>query len=97
LDRLDIDYDTPFAASVVPGLAHPERYHDEDERALHYLCQQAVLGGYPFAGGLAEISTNGGEVPLGESARVMITRRRDLIQHARGGRLIKRHKKKYTH
>ncbi|KAI8096464.1 mediator complex subunit 13 C-terminal-domain-containing protein [Halteromyces radiatus] len=79
LDRLHLDYDTPFATTVTPGLVRPDRYHEEDDRPLHYLCQQAVLGGYPFTGGLAEISTNGGEVALGESTRIMIARRRDLI------------------
>ncbi|KAG0172639.1 mediator of RNA polymerase II transcription subunit 13 [Apophysomyces sp. BC1034] len=58
---------------------------DEDDlKALDYLCQQAVMGGYPFLGGLTVMSTNDGEVIEGESAETMIKRRRDLIQRFHG-------------
>ncbi|ORX47245.1 hypothetical protein DM01DRAFT_1385988 [Hesseltinella vesiculosa] len=85
LDKLDLDYDTPFSDTVAPSSVQPERYTAEDEPSLQYLCQQAVLGGYPFFGGLAEISTNGGEVALGESTRIIISRHCNLLQNARGG------------
>ncbi|KAI9287343.1 mediator complex subunit 13 C-terminal-domain-containing protein [Umbelopsis sp. AD052] len=80
-----IDYDVPFAQVVTrePLYDRPsEERHTSDGHmaAVELLCQQAVLGGYPFVGNIAEISQRGGDFIDGESMQVAITRRRNLIQ-----------------
>ncbi|CAO3637830.1 unnamed protein product [Cunninghamella blakesleeana] len=85
LNKLDLDYDTPFASTVLPETIHPDRYQTQDYLSLYTLCQQAALGGYPFTGGLAEVTATGGQVATGESAKMLISRRRDIVQNARGG------------
>ncbi|CAM0138057.1 mediator of RNA polymerase II transcription subunit 13 [Umbelopsis sp. WA50703] len=79
-----IDYDVPFAEIIVrePMFERPKEQHTADghRAAVELLCQQAVLGGYPFVGNIAEISQRGGEFIDGESMQVTITRRRNLIQ-----------------
>ncbi|KAI9305769.1 mediator complex subunit 13 C-terminal-domain-containing protein [Cunninghamella echinulata] len=85
LNKLDLDYDTPFASTVLPDSIHPIRYQSQDYSSLYTLCQQAALGGYPFTGGLAEVTASGGQVIIGESTRMLVSRRRDLVQNARGG------------
>ncbi|CEG65179.1 hypothetical protein RMATCC62417_02014 [Rhizopus microsporus] len=79
------DYDSPFANAVTESLGSTPNQQisissQEDYRALEYLCQQAVLGGYPFSGGTETISSNGTETTEGESTKIIISRRRHLLQ-----------------
>ncbi|RUS27557.1 mediator complex subunit 13 C-terminal-domain-containing protein, partial [Jimgerdemannia flammicorona] len=53
-------------------------------KTVDCLCQQAVMGGYPFAGGLMEIAGRGGEIVEGESTQVFVTRRRGMVQDVVG-------------
>ncbi|GAN07643.1 hypothetical protein MAM1_0170d07145 [Mucor ambiguus] len=85
-DRLQfLDYDTPFAPVLAHGSIKPIKWRHSKamEESLAYLCEQAVLGGYPLAGGLAEVSENGGEIE-GEPAKVLVARRNNLMQMTRG-------------
>ncbi|KAF1806655.1 mediator complex subunit 13 C-terminal-domain-containing protein [Mucor lusitanicus] len=85
-DRLQsLDYDTPFAPILAHGSIKPIKWRHSKamEESLAYLCEQAVLGGYPLAGGLAEVSENGGEID-GEPAKVLMARRNNLMQMTRG-------------
>lgn len=87
-----IDYDVPFAEIIIrePMSERPKAQHTADghRAAVELLCQQAVLGGYPFIGNIAEISQRGGEFIDGESMQVTITRRRNLVQSNCGGKLL---------
>jgi hypothetical protein len=80
-----MDYDTPFASKLADGIMKPIKWRQSKamEQSIDYLCQQAILGGYPFAGGLTEISQNGGEIGT-EPAKVMAARRTNLMQVAHG-------------
>jgi hypothetical protein len=85
-----IDYDVPFAEVItrepVYGRLTEDRHTaDGHLAAVELLCQQAVLGGYPFVGNIAEISQRGGDFIDGESMQLTITRRRNLIQSNCGG------------
>ncbi|KAL7327403.1 mediator of RNA polymerase II transcription subunit 13, variant 2 [Mucor circinelloides] len=85
-DRLRyLDYDTPFAPILAYGSIKPIKWRHSKamEESLAHLCEQAVLGGYPLAGGLAEVSENGGEIE-GEPAKVLVARRNNLMQMTRG-------------
>ncbi|KAL9540167.1 hypothetical protein MBANPS3_009834 [Mucor bainieri] len=85
-DRLQcLDYDTPFAPILAHGSIKPIKWRHSKamEESLAYLCEQAVLGGYPLAGGLAEVSENAGEIE-GEPAKVLVARRSNLMQMTRG-------------
>lgn len=85
-DRLQyLDYDTPFAPILAYGSIKPIKWRHSKamEESLAHLCEQAVLGGYPLAGGLAEVSENGGEIE-GEPAKVLVARRNNLMQMTRG-------------
>ncbi|KAI8327060.1 mediator complex subunit 13 C-terminal-domain-containing protein [Choanephora cucurbitarum] len=90
LEQLVMDYDSPFAQAVVSNTIRPNRNFLDDEseedrfRALDHLCQQAVMGGYPFSGGIEAMSSNGFEANEGESAKVVIARRRNLLQKLNG-------------
>ncbi|KAI8381278.1 mediator complex subunit 13 C-terminal-domain-containing protein [Radiomyces spectabilis] len=87
-NQLLLDYEHPFPGTVASAPSSPiclNNSADEgDFKALDYLCQQAVLGGYPFTDGLASISASGGELSEGESAKIIVSRRRDLIQSLHG-------------
>ncbi|RUS20078.1 hypothetical protein BC937DRAFT_86403 [Endogone sp. FLAS-F59071] len=73
---------------VVDGAGEVERWESTSSavskdiffRTVDCLCQQAIMGGYPFAGGLIEIAGRGGEIVEGESTQVFVTRRRGLVQ-----------------
>jgi hypothetical protein len=80
-----LDYDTPFAPILANGDIKPIKWRQSKamEQSMEYLCQQAIWGGYPFAGGLAEVSQNGGEVE-GELAKVLAARRSNMMQMTRG-------------
>lgn len=90
IDQLVMDYDSPFARTIASSTIHKgsrkEMNENEDIKALDYLCQQAVMGGYPFSGGIESKSSNGFEANEGESTKVLVARRRNLLQKFNGGR-----------
>jgi hypothetical protein len=93
LDQVIMDYDSPFSRTVASSVirvsnARIESNKQEEAEALDYLCQQAVMGGYPFSGGIEAISSNGFEANEGESAKVLTARRRILLQKFNGGKNI---------
>lgn len=81
----NIDYDTPFAPVLADGNIKPIKWRQSKtmEKSMEYLCQQAIWGGYPFTGGLAEVSENGGEFEV-ESSKIMMARRTNIMQMTRG-------------
>ncbi|GAA5797454.1 hypothetical protein HPULCUR_002838 [Helicostylum pulchrum] len=82
----NIDYDTPFASVLAAdSYIKPIKWRQSKamEESIEYLCQQAVWGGYPFTGGLAEVSENGGEFEV-ESSKVLMARRTNIMQMTRG-------------
>ncbi|KAI8080555.1 mediator complex subunit 13 C-terminal-domain-containing protein [Thamnidium elegans] len=82
----NIDYDTPFASVLASdSYIKPIKWRQSKamEESIEYLCQQAVWGGYPFTGGLAEVSENGGEFEV-ESSKVLMARRTNIMQMTRG-------------
>lgn len=85
MDRFqNMDYDSPFTPILAEGIKPIKWRHSKAmEKSMDYLCQQAILGGYPFASGLAEVSANGGEIEA-ESAKVMVARRTNIMQMTRG-------------
>lgn len=91
LEKIIMDYDSPFARTIASSVIRldPKKYqelHENEEfQALDYLCQQVVMGGYPFSGGIESMSSNGFEANEGESAKVLIARRRNLLQKFNGG------------
>jgi hypothetical protein len=92
VDQVIMDYDTPFARAVTDSVirvagARTDVSEHEETKALDYLCQQAVMGGYPFSGGIEAMSSNGFEANEGESAKVVVARRRNLLQKYNGGKL----------
>ncbi|KAF7725867.1 mediator of RNA polymerase II transcription subunit 13 [Apophysomyces ossiformis] len=84
VDQQVLDYDVPFSEAVMAKSIKPKKLVEEDYKSLDYLCQQAVMGGYPFNGGL-EAAAYSGEITEGESAAVVVTRRRELIHSMYGG------------
>lgn len=89
LNQVIMDYDSPFARTVASGfirLPHVTFNFDDHEEtvALDYLCQQAVMGGYPFSSGIECMSSNGFEANEGESSKVIVARRRNLLQKFNG-------------
>lgn len=91
LEKMIMDYDSPFARTIASSVIrldpkkYGELYANEDFLALDYLCQQVVMGGYPFSGGIESMSSNGFEANEGESVNVLIARRRNLLQKFNGG------------
>ncbi|KAI7892992.1 mediator complex subunit 13 C-terminal-domain-containing protein [Mucor mucedo] len=90
LEKMVMDYDSPFARTIASSVIRldPKKYQDlyanEDFQALDFLCQQVVMGGYPFSGGIESMSSNGFEANEGESAKVVVARRRNLLQKFNG-------------
>lgn len=86
--NLLMDYDSPFPASVMDTI-QPEKMSPDDIASLDQLCQQAVWGGYPFAGELPEsMSESSDGVSAREDAITIVTRQSTLIQSIRGGKLL---------
>ncbi|KAI9253200.1 mediator complex subunit 13 C-terminal-domain-containing protein [Sporodiniella umbellata] len=87
-DPSTFEYDSPFADAVADSYSQFSRpIHistDEDYKVLGYLCQQAVLGGYPFSGGIESIFSHGIESSEGETTKSVIARRRNLLQKFHG-------------
>lgn len=91
-DQIMMDYDSPFARAITDSVirvagARTDVNEHEETKALDYLCQQAVMGGYPFSGGIEAMTSNGFEANEGESAKVVIARRRNLLQKYNGGKI----------
>jgi hypothetical protein len=89
LNQVIMDYDSPFARTVASGFIRLPNvtfnFDDHEETvALDYLCQQAVMGGYPFSSGIECMSSNGFEANEGESSKVIVARRRNLLQKFNG-------------
>ncbi|KAI8149233.1 mediator complex subunit 13 C-terminal-domain-containing protein [Fennellomyces sp. T-0311] len=89
VNDMRFEFDSPFPSTTAYGSIIPRQLKDadtsqEDLKVLDYLCQQVVMGGYPFTSGLTSISANGGEVPRDESPAVLVARRRGLIQRCQG-------------
>ncbi|KAG0190946.1 mediator of RNA polymerase II transcription subunit 13 [Apophysomyces sp. BC1034] len=84
VDQQVLDYDTPFSETIMPHLINPKPLVEKDYKSLDYLCQQVVMGGYPFSGGLVAAASSG-EITEGESAAVVVTRRRELMHGVYGG------------
>lgn len=85
MDRFqNMDYDSPFTPILGESIK-PIKWRQSKamEESMDYLCKQAILGGYPFSSGLAEVSENGGEIES-ESAKVLVARRTNIMQMTRG-------------
>ncbi|KAI7876414.1 hypothetical protein K492DRAFT_210351 [Lichtheimia hyalospora FSU 10163] len=82
--NLLMDYDSPFPTSVMDTI-QPEKMSPDDIASLDQLCQQAVWGGYPFAGELPESMSGCSDgVNAREDATTIVTRQTTLIQSIRG-------------
>ncbi|KAG2227271.1 hypothetical protein INT45_008515 [Circinella minor] len=89
IKQMSYEFDNPFPNTTAYGSLIAKNMQDlensqEDLRVLDYLCQQVVMGGYPFTNGITAISANGGEVPRDESSAVLVSRRRALLQRHQG-------------
>ncbi|KAG0197111.1 mediator of RNA polymerase II transcription subunit 13 [Mortierella sp. GBA30] len=90
----EVEFDTPFTPAILssapPALVEepltvPESLASEYFlEAVKVLCEQAVLGEYPFSGS-NEVTGTSGEVSEGESFHVMLARRKIMDQFLRGG------------
>ncbi|KAI9496107.1 mediator complex subunit 13 C-terminal-domain-containing protein [Zychaea mexicana] len=89
-NRMMLEFDSPFPSTTAYGpLTSVRSFQDLDKsqevlKVLDYLCQQVVMGGYPFTSGLTAVSANGGEIPRDESSTVLVARRRALLQRCQG-------------
>ncbi|KAF9904199.1 mediator of RNA polymerase II transcription subunit 13 [Linnemannia zychae] len=90
----EIEFDTPFTPvifSAAPPALVEEPPAVQESLASEYfleavrtLCEQAVLGDYPFAGS-NEVTGTSGEITEGESFHVMLARRKILSQQLSEG------------
>ncbi|KAF9293057.1 mediator of RNA polymerase II transcription subunit 13 [Linnemannia elongata] len=90
----EIEFDTPFTpvifSSAPPALVEePPAVHESLAseyflEAVKTLCEQAVIGDYPFAGS-NEVTGTSGEITEGESFHVMLARRKILSQQLNEG------------
>ncbi|KAK3820968.1 MAG: hypothetical protein J3R72DRAFT_28697 [Linnemannia gamsii] len=90
----EIEFDTPFTPVIFS--AAPPALVDEPSavqeslasefflEAVRSLCEQAILGDYPFAGS-NEVTGTSGEITEGESFHVMLARRKILNQQLNEG------------
>ena len=93
----EIEFDTPFTpvifSSAPPALVdEPPAVHESLAseyflEAVKTLCEQAVLGDYPFAGS-NEVTGTSGEITEGESFHVMLARRKILSQQLNEGMTV---------
>ncbi|KAF9155618.1 mediator of RNA polymerase II transcription subunit 13 [Linnemannia schmuckeri] len=90
----EIEFDTPFTpvifSAAPPALVeelpaiHESLASEFFLEAVKTLCEQAVLGAYPFAGS-NEVTGTSGEITEGESFHVMLARRKILAQQLNEG------------
>ncbi|KAF9089357.1 mediator of RNA polymerase II transcription subunit 13 [Mortierella sp. AD031] len=90
----EVEFDTPFTPvifSAAPPALVDEPLMVQESLASEYfleavktLCEQAVLGDYPFAGS-NEVTGTSGEITEGESFHVMLARRKILSQQLNDG------------
>lgn len=93
----EIEFDTPFTpfifSAAPPALVEePPAIHESLAseyflEAVKTLCDQAVLGDYPFAGS-NEVTGTSGEITEGESFHVMLARRKILSQQLHEGKTL---------
>ncbi|KAF9923619.1 mediator of RNA polymerase II transcription subunit 13 [Linnemannia zychae] len=89
-----MEFDTPFTPVIFsaappalidePPAVHESLASEYFLEAVRVLCEQAVLGDYPFAGS-NEVTGTSGEITEGESFHVMLARRRILKQQLTEG------------
>ncbi|KAF9415169.1 mediator of RNA polymerase II transcription subunit 13 [Podila epigama] len=89
-----MEFDTPFTPAILsaapPALVKepmtiPESLAREFFlEAVKTLCEQAILGDYPF-GGSNEVTGTSGEISEGESLHVMVSRRKTMLSQLHGG------------
>ncbi|KAF7721033.1 mediator of RNA polymerase II transcription subunit 13 [Apophysomyces ossiformis] len=86
IDSCNLDVDSSLSVSSnSPSASSNLQGQDEDDlKALDYLCQQAVMGGYPFLGRLSMTPPNDTDVTEGDPAGTVIRRRRELMQRFYG-------------
>ncbi|KAL1925705.1 uncharacterized protein VTP21DRAFT_588 [Calcarisporiella thermophila] len=73
--EIDVKEDNKAGNSILDTLPR-----DEYMKTVQLVCRQAVVGGYPFCGGLAEVTENGGEMLEGEHTQFLVARRQKLLQ-----------------
>ncbi|KAF9196600.1 mediator of RNA polymerase II transcription subunit 13 [Haplosporangium sp. Z 11] len=90
----EVEFDTPFTPAIMsaapPSLVE-EPLTVQELLASEYfleavktLCEQTILGDYPFAGA-NEVTGTSGEISEGESFHVMLARRKTMIQYLHRG------------
>ncbi|KAG0055406.1 mediator of RNA polymerase II transcription subunit 13 [Gryganskiella cystojenkinii] len=90
----NVEFDTPFMPAVLsaapPALVHEAMTVQESLAAEYFLetvrtlCEQGIVGDYPFAGS-NEVTGTSGEISEGESFHLMLARRKTLLQQIRDG------------
>lgn len=90
-----VEFDTPFTPAILaaapPALVEEKMVIQESlaeeyfSEAVKTLCEQAILGDYPF-GGSNEVTGTSGEISEGESLHVMVSRRKTVVAQLRGGK-----------
>lgn len=90
-----VEFDTPFTPAILaaapPSLVEEKMVIQESlaeeyfSEAVKTLCEQAILGDYPF-GGSNEVTGTSGEISEGESIHVMVSRRKTMIAQIHGGK-----------
>ncbi|KAG0025319.1 mediator of RNA polymerase II transcription subunit 13 [Podila clonocystis] len=88
-----VEFDTPFTPAILaaapPALVEEKMVIQESlaeeyfSEAVKTLCEQAVLGDYPF-GGSNEVTGTSGEISEGESLHVMVSRRKTMVAQLHG-------------
>lgn len=89
-----VEFDTPFTPAILaaapPALVEEKMVIQESlaeeyfSEAVKTLCEQAILGDYPF-GGSNEVTGTSGEISEGESLHVMVSRRKTMVAQLHGG------------
>ncbi|KAI1320110.1 mediator of RNA polymerase II transcription subunit 13 [Mortierella claussenii] len=90
----EVEFDTPFTPAILsaapPALVHEPLAVQEGLAAEYFLeavktlCEQAVMGDYPFAGS-NEVTGTSGEISEGESFHVMLARRKTMSEFLYNG------------
>ncbi|KAG0083726.1 mediator of RNA polymerase II transcription subunit 13 [Podila epicladia] len=89
-----VEFDTPFTPAILaaapPALVEEKMAIQESlaeeyfSEAVKTLCEQAILGDYPF-GGSNEVTGTSGEISEGESLHVMVSRRKTMVAQLHRG------------
>jgi len=91
----EVEFDTPFTPAILsaaPPALVSEPTTIQDSLAAEYfleavktLCEQAVMGDYPFAGS-NEVTGTSGEITEGESFHAMLARRKTMSEFLHEGK-----------